>query len=246
MSERPACRRLALIGTAAALAAAANTSLYAGEPPSPTVLGLALHYDVQVAWIDAGNITMQLDQNGDRYSFSGTVATSRLMSRFFKWRGVFVAIGRIVQGFPRTDVYVLRGGDGIADETLISFAGVTTIHENDETKEVEQPPGSDFMSVTFLAPHCVPETTLHDGEHLYRLLLDDWAVVQLMRPPPHYQGPSTRCDYLFRYTDGSTRRVSLWMAQWQGRRLPVRVRVRVPLLPDGFLHLRTTRPREGS
>ena len=206
-----------------------------------------MHYDAEVAWINAGEISMWLGQRGDSYSFSGSVTTSRLMSRFIKWGGVFVATGRMVEGFPHTEAYMLWGGDGTEDEKLISFAGVTTIQEDGETKAVEQPPGSDFMSVTFLAPHCVATTTLHDGEHLYRLLLESQVEnVQLNRLPPYYRGPSTRCDYWFSYRDGTTRRISLWMAEWQGRRLPVRVRVRVPLLPDGFLHLRTEPDADGA
>lgn len=209
----------------------------AGEPQSP--IHMTLHYDVQVAWIQAGEIAMRLDESADRYLLSGTVTTTPLMDRFFRWRGQFVSAGRHGDGFPRTDIYLLWGDDGEHQETSVSFGGKTNITTSDgESEEVDMPPGSDFMSVTFLAPHCLVDATLHDGEDLYYLQLTHASEEQLELKPPYFTGWSQRCDYKFRFDDGSTRRVSLWMAEWQGKRLPVRVRVRIPLLPDGVLQLR--------
>ena len=208
---------------------------------------LQLHYDIEVAWIDAGEIVMRLSRDDDRYTLSGRVATSRMMDRLFRWRGRFVAAGRMAAGMPRTNAYLLWGDDGEEQETLVSFGGETTIvKSHGETVVRPQPPGSDFMSMTFLAPHCLEETTLHDGDDLYRLVLEGQAnAVQLTHRSPYYTGVADRCDYRFRYTNGRTRRLSLWVARWQGERLPVRVRVRFPLLPDGNLLLRTE-PDDGS
>ena len=202
---------------------------------------MQLRYDIQVAWIDAGTIVMRLTQNGERYMLSGRVATSRLMDRFFKWRGRFIATGRMADNFPHTDSYMLWGDDGEVQETLFASAGKTIIVQSPGgSEQLDMPPGSDFMSVTFLAPHCMEETTLHDGEDLYHLFLERPATqVQLAHKAPYYQGPTDRCDYRFQYTDGRTRRLSLWVAHWQGERVPVRIRVRFPLLPDGNLFLRT-------
>ena len=209
---------------------------------------LMLHYDLQVAWMNAGEIVMRLSRDGERYALSGSVATSRLMDRFFRWRGRFISTGRMAAGFPRTDAYMLWGDDGERHETLLSFAGKTTIMKSDEPSEqFEQPPGSDFMSVTFLAPHCLQETTLHDGERVYRLFAERPATeARIRHRSPYYEGLSERCDYRFRYTDGRTRRLSLWVARWQGERLPVRIRVRFPLLPDGVLLLRTASRTEAN
>ena len=117
---------------------------------------LQLHYDIEVAWIDAGEIVMRLSRNGERYTLSGRVATSRMMDRFFRWRGRFVATGRMAAGMPSTDAYLLWGDDGEEQETLLSFGGKTNIvRSTGEALERPQPPGSDFMSMTFLAPHCL-------------------------------------------------------------------------------------------
>lgn len=206
----------------------------------PRAAALTLRYDVQVAWIQAGEIAMQFTQTGDRYALSGTVATSPFMDRLFKWRGRFVATGRFHGDVPHSDTYLLWGSDGEREERSITFGGRTVITTSrGESRDIPQPPGSDFMSVTFLAPHCLVDTTLHDGEDLYHLQLVRASDETLALRPPYYADATQRCDYKFRYDDGSIRRVSLWMGYWQGRRLPVRVRVRIPLLPDGVMHLRT-------
>ena len=235
------------VATAAWMALTMPFAASAGEPAQDDGAAMAyteLRYDIKVAWIDAGEIAMQLSREGDRYALLGTVATSRLMDRFFKWHGRFVSIGRFEGGFPHTNTYMLWGEGEKKRETVISSGGATTIQSSDGgTREVPQPPGSDLMAVTFLAPHCLQETTLHDGEHLYRLRLEHSVARESLPQRRHYySAPSQRCDYRFTYSDGSTRRLSLWIGTWQDRRMPVRLRVRVPLLPDGNVFLRTSDP----
>lgn len=229
--------------TLARLALLAAIAWFGAAPAAaeaPATAPLWLRYDIQIAWIPAGEVVMSLTEHDDRYALSGTVATSRLMERFFFWHGRFVSTGRYQNGFPRTDAYMLWGRDDDGLETLLSFGGKTTIRSPGRSQRIiAQPPGSDFMSVTFLGPHCMAETTLHDGKRIYALRLDRIVESQtLERHPPHYAGQARRCDYRFRYPSGAARRLSLWVAPWQGRDLLVRMRVRIPLLPDALLHLR--------
>ena len=200
-----------------------------------------VRYDAQVAWFHAGTISMTLDGYDDRYELSGVVSTSGAMNRVFKWRGRFAATGRMVGGFPTTKAYLLLEDDGETREVLLAFGDKTTIHAtNDESEELPVPPGSDLMSVMFLAPHCLGETTVHDGEDAYRIVPERTSERNLNQRSRYYSGPTLRCDYRFRYVDGSTRRVSVWIAE-NGSRFPVRVQLRVPLLPDGVLRLRVDR-----
>lgn len=236
-------RRRGRAGLASVLLAASAVGLTLATAADSPPADMNLHYDVQVAWIQAGQIILRFSPGDDRYTLSGTVTTSRFMDRFFKWRGRFVATGRFSDSFPRTETYLLWGDNGKRQETLILRGDTTRITTSEgESRQLERPPGSDFMSVTFLAPHCLPSTTLHDGEDLYYLRLVREGDERLSLRPPFHSGPSQRCDYEFRYDDGTMRRVSLWMADWQGRRLPVRVRVRIPLLPDGVMNLRLDSP----
>lgn len=200
-----------------------------------------VRYDAQVAWFHAGTISMTLDGYGDRYELSGVVSTSGAMNRVFKWRGRFAATGRMVEGFPTTKAYLLLEDDGETREVLLAFGDKTTIHAtDDESEELPVPPGSDLMSVMFLAPHCLGETTVHDGEDAYRIVPERTSERNLNQRSRYYSGPTVRCDYRFRYVDGSTRRVSVWIAE-NGSRFPVRVQLRVPFLPDGVLRLRVDR-----
>ena len=200
-----------------------------------------VRYDAQVAWFHAGTISMTLDGYGDRYELSGVVSTSGAMNRVFKWRGRFAATGRMVEGFPTTEAYLLLEDDGETREVLLAFGDKTTIHAtDDESEELPVPPGSDLMSVMFLAPHCLGETTVHDGEDAYHIVPEHTSERNLNQRSRYYSGPTLRCDYRFRYVDGSTRRVSVWIAE-NGSRFPVRVQLRVPLLPDGVLRLRVER-----
>lgn len=202
-----------------------------------------LQYDAQVAWFHAGTIRMTLEEDGDRYELSGLVTTSGAMNRLFKWRGQFAATGRFVDGSPVTNAYLLLEDDGETREVLLAFGDKTTIHAtDDESEEHPVPPGSDLMSVMFLAPHCLGETIVHDGEDAYRIVPERTSTRHLNQKARYFSGPTVRCDYRFRYVDGSTRRVSFWIPDVQGPRFPVRIQVRVPLLPDGILRLRLDRP----
>ncbi|MCY3838533.1 MAG: DUF3108 domain-containing protein [Gammaproteobacteria bacterium] len=198
-----------------------------------------LRYDAQVAWFHAGTIEMTLREDESRYELSGEVTTSGAANRLFKWRGQFAATGRFVQGFPTTKAYFLLEDDGDQREFLLAFGDKTTIHAtDDESEELPAPPGSDLMSVIFLAPHCLGETTVHDGEDAYRLVPERRTERVLRQRPRYFSGPTTRCDYRFRYDDGSIRRASIWLSDTGAPRFPVRIQIRVPFLPDGILRLR--------
>lgn len=205
-----------------------------------------LLYDAQVAWFHAGTIDMTFQHNASRYELSGVVTTSGAMNRLFTWRGQFAATGRFVEGFPTTNAYLLLEDDGEKREVLFAFGDKTTIHAtDDESEELPVPPGSDLMSVMFLAPHCLGETTVHDGEDAYRIVPERISERNLRQSSRYFSGPTKRCDYRFRYDDGSTRRVSIWLSNTGEPRFPVRIQLRVPLLPDGILRLRVATPGTG-
>ena len=113
------------------------------------------------------------------------------MNRVFKWRGRFAATGRMVEGFPTTEAYLLLEDDGETREVLLAFGDKTTIHAtDDESEELPVPPGSDLMSVMFLAPHCLGETTVHDGEDAYRIVPERTTERNLNQRSRYYSGPT--------------------------------------------------------
>lgn len=218
--------------------AALALSLLGAGAPAPGE-ALQLRYDVRVAWLNAGELRTDLLTRAERYELSGAIATSGVMDRLFKWRGTFAAAGRMEDGYPRTTAYLLFEDDGKGREMVLATRRETTIHATGrKSKTLPAPQGSDLMSVLFLAPHCLAEARVHDGEDPYRIRLARTAEQSLRQPERYYSGPTERCDYRFRYEDGTVRRISLWMADLGHGRVPVRIRVRVPLLPDVLLRLR--------
>ena len=205
-----------------------------------TALAEELRYDAQVAWLDAGTVELRIERFGDRYELGGLVETSGAMNRFFRWQGRFAATGRFVDGYPTTSAYLLLEDDGETREVLLALPDKTTIHATDRpSEEVARPPGSDLMSVTFLASHCLADgTVVHDGEDVYRVDLLSTGDDVLRGPPPSYAGPAKRCRYRFQEEGRRPRRITVWVAETGGRELPVRIRIRVPVFPDGVLRLR--------
>ena len=217
--------------------ALALSLLAAGAPAQGQAL--QLRYDVRVAWLNAGQLRADLLTRAQGYELSGAITTSGVMDRLFKWRGTFAAAGRMEDGYPRTTAYLLFEDDGKGREMVLATPQETTIHATGRKSEtLPAPQGSDLMSVLFLAPHCLAEARVHDGEDPYHIRLARAAEQSLRQPGRYYSGPTERCDYRFRYEDGTVRRISLWMADLGHRRVPVRIRVRVPLLPDVLLRLR--------
>ncbi|MCE2462118.1 MAG: DUF3108 domain-containing protein [Pseudomonadales bacterium] len=236
------CRCLSVAALAAVAAAEGTAVAEEAAPAEAAASTTEMHYDAQVAWFHAGTIEMTLQEHEDRYDLSGMVTTSGAMNRLFKWRGQFAATGRFVEGMPRTNAYLLLEDDGATREVLLAFGDKTTIHAtDDESEELPIPPGSDLMSIMFLAPHCLGTTTVHDGEDAYTIVPERTSERKLNQRSRYYSGPTVRCDYRFRYVDGSTRRVSVWMADARSPRFPVRIQIRVPLLPDGILRMRIDR-----
>ncbi len=234
--RRPPSRRWPAGGHRLMLAVA---TLLAAVLLDQELLGQELRYDAQVAWIKAGNIDLSLHRWGDRYELSGAVKTSKAMDRFFKWRGRLAATGHLVDDYPHTEAYLLLTDNGKNRKMLLAFNNRTTIHGSDrKSREVKQPPGSDLMSVAFLATHCLIDTVVHDGDEVYQLTLERATDRYLRQRRPYYSGPSRRCDYRVRYEGGKRRYFSLWVSTRTGRPLPVRLRIRIPLLPDGLLRLR--------
>lgn len=201
-------------------------------------------YDASIAWLSAGHLAVRYDRWPERYELHGNVWPSRAMSRFMHWEGSFAAVGQFVDTYPRGHAYLLFENDDGEREVLLAVAGETHIlRDRDElgelppTEVVPQPEGSDLMSVVLLASHCVDQTVMHDGEDLYRVKLLARDERTLAQEAPYYSGPAIRCRY--RITgDSRSRKASVWIADDNALRWPVRIQLQIPMFPDGLLRLR--------
>ena len=216
-----------------------KVALVAAALLAPTAGAKDLHYDARVGWLDAGTIDITFTREGASYELSGSVRVRGAIAQLLRWRGWFAATGQFDGDWPQTDAYLWMEDSRGEREMLLSHGTRTVLHgSHRDSEELEGPPGSDIMSVLFLAPHCLDGAMVHDGEDPYRIHLSRSARIEIKQRPPWYSGAGLRCDYDFRYRDGSTRRVSLWVGEVHGEPWPVRIRVRVPLRPDGLLRLR--------
>lgn len=199
-------------------------------------------YDARMAFIRAGQLRLHLKRDGDAYEVAGHFKTSRAMSTYYTWNGVFAAVGTW-QGFgPVTTAYMSRtsGKDDDLKIVLTYPTGTRVLDGPDEEFEtVDRPGGIDLISALFFNPGCYRGGQVHDGEDAYQLTLRQEKKRELRRRAGYYSGPVLSCDYGVVDHKGRKRRVQVSLAEVNGHMVAVQVRARIPLLPDAIFHLRT-------
>ena len=207
-----------------------------------------LVYDARIAWIKAGNLDASICLGGVNYALTGTLQTRGPIEKFIKWRGEYSAVGQIVDDLPKTDTYLVIENNPRKKKRKVVFTDsrTTLIHQEGRTLvEHAAPPGADLISALLLSQFCRNSMAVHDGEEAYEIeLADRIEGVRLRQRSPYYTGATDLCRYRLGYKSGKTRRIDVWLADQGSRRFPVRIRVRVPLFPDGVLNLRACRGSE--
>tara|TARA_B100000586_G_scaffold48548_2_gene32061 strand:+ start:9068 stop:9757 length:690 start_codon:yes stop_codon:yes gene_type:complete len=202
----------------------------------------SLVYDARVGFLSAGRLEVNMALSKGRYELFGDVRTSGAIERFFRWRGKFAAVGFMVEEKPRTRAYLLFEERKNSRKVTLAAHGKTTIHRPAaESREVQYPRGSDLMSVLFLTDHCFDSAWVHDGEDAYEVVLTASRKRSVDQGRAYFRGSTQLCRYRFNYEKGEQRGLDVWLGLHGDRWLPVRIRVRVPLRPDGLLKLRTRR-----
>ncbi len=202
----------------------------------------SLVYDARIGFLSAGTLEVNMVLSKGRYELFGDVRTSGAIERFFRWRGKFAAVGFMVEEKPRTRAYLLFEERKSSRMVTLAAHGKTTIHRPaGKSREVQYPRGSDLMSVMFLTDHCFDSAWVHDGEDAYEVVLTSSRKRSLDQGRAYFRGSTQLCRYRFNYEKGEQRGLDVWLGQHGDRRVPVRIRVRVPLRPDALLRLRTGR-----
>ena len=65
-------------------------------------------YDARMAFLNAGKLALELNRFDDEYEVSGEFQTSRGMSAYYNWNGIFVATGKWEGHGPVTKAYMSR------------------------------------------------------------------------------------------------------------------------------------------
>ena len=202
----------------------------------------SLVYDARVGIFEAGTMTAQLVRDTNEYQLFGALETSGPISRFISWRGRYAAKGILIDKQPETHTYLLfeEYPDDDELEVVMTHKGSTHIYERGkEPKVTLSPEGIDVMSALILMPNCRDDLLVHDGEDTYTLkLVGEKSDQHIRQGRNHYSGLTHLCKYRFVYESGHVRKIDIWLATVGNDVVPARIRIRVPVLPDGLLKLR--------
>ena len=197
-----------------------------------------LLFDARVGWLSAGTLSVSFEIDNSSYEMLGDIQTSGSIEKFLRWRGRFAATGNIIDGAPYSNAYLLIADSDRKRTITFATAGMTTIHKSSEESEaLDAPQGTDLMSVLILSTACFEKRTVHDGEDAYDVVLNDVQSSFLRQGRKFVSGQAIICNYRFFDNKGGRRKVSIWLVEWNGRMVPARIQVRLPLRPDGILKL---------
>lgn len=198
-------------------------------------------YDARMAFLKAGELSLGLRREGGGYEVLGEFKTSRAMSAYYTWNGVFAAVGKWRPWGPVTTAYMARTSGKDADlKVVLTYPNGTRVLEGaDETfQSVERPGGIDLISALFFNPGCYAQGLVHDGEDNYDLSLRSEKHHELKGGRAYYSGAVVSCDYSVQDHKQRKRRVVVSLAEIDGSMMAVQVRAKIPFLPDAVFRLR--------
>ena len=205
----------------------------------------SLIYDGRVGPIKVGILEAHLVIKGPSYELDGKITGAGPIARLLDWKGEFAAKGVFEQGNPVTTAYLLMELDEKDGEeerkTILIYDSTVVITETGKPRvEREKPRGDDMMTAIFANSECRDEMLVHDGEDPFVIKLWKQKNDQKLRQGKnYYSGLAEMCRYKFIYDENEVRKVDIWLAEIQGRKVPVRLAFRIPVIPDGVFKLRT-------
>ncbi len=233
-------RYLGLFVYSVALLAAALQAAYAAESEQP----LATHvfeYDASAGFLDAGTLTLELVEFKDKYEILGRFKSSRALSKYYTWNGLFAAKGHWQDGARQTDSYFVRseGSDDHFKMVILSKREVRLLE--DLTKEFEtlaRPGGTDLISGLFFSPGCFKGKLLHDGEDFYPVKTIKIKRAKLDQSDRYVSGKARECIY--RVSDRKRRKRKIYVTQVerQGITVAAKIRIGISFFPDPTFRLR--------
>jgi hypothetical protein len=215
--------------------------------PSP-LAAEAYAYDARVAWINAGELSLQVTRDRQEYEFTGSFKTSREMSAYYTWNGIFAGVGRWGRFGPTSDAYLARTVSKDTDLKIVVMSrdGVRRLDGlGSDFESVTKPAGNDLISALFFSPQCQSDGLVHDGEDEYSLTLRSQQSRDMDDGDDYYEGIVTDCEYLVTDRRERKRKVIVSLAEIDGQMMAVRVRAKIPIWPDPIFRLKTPRPANG-
>ncbi len=201
-------------------------------------------YDGNVGPVRVGLLEVELQITDDAYEMEGEIAGAGPIKRLLNWRGTFTAGGTFADERPVTSSYFFEQDEvrrKKKEVKRVTVSGpVTRITETDkEDLEFPTPPGNDMMTAILLDPSCDEAKDVHDGENSFILELYATKPERNVKQGRNYwTGTADLCRYKVMVDGKEMRKLDLWIGEVDGRLAPVRIGVRIPLIPDGVFKLR--------
>jgi len=198
-------------------------------------------YDARMAFLKAGELELNLNRFGQQYEVAGEFQTSRAMSNYYSWNGIFAATGRWEGQGPVTTAYMSRTVSKDEDLKIVlnTEEGARLLKgPKADFENIEKPAGIDLISALFFSPSCYKGGLVHDGEDAYRLELRQEKLQKMMGGKDYYQGEVTNCHYHVRDHKDRKRQVVVSLAEVGDTTVAVQVRAKIPVLPDAVFKLK--------
>ena len=220
------------------------TTIFASVHAADSELPIAKHvfeYDVSIGYLDAGVLTLELEQFSDKYEILGRFKSSRALSKYYTWNGLFAAKGHMQDRVQRTDGYFVRseGSDEHFKMVVLSKVDVRIIEGRDKDLEtLPHPGGIDLISGLFFNPSCYQGQLLHDGEDAYPVKLVKTKATKLASSDRYVSGNARECIYRLSDRKGRKRKIYVTQAEERNVMVAAKIRIGVSWFPDPTFALR--------
>ena len=205
---------------------------------------IELFYDVNLGLFRVGETELKLTTTAATYKLEGVLDTKGALGNLLKLHGEFTAEGTLENQLPVTQAFEIIEENKKKEERKVVrvMDNRTTIERTGKDDwEFDTPKGNDFMTTLFAYSSCQDEMRVFDEDESFIVRLkeqiEDRKVSQGRK---FFSGLTTLCQYEFIYEDDETRRVDIWYGEFQGRIVPIRLQIRIAVLPDGIFRLRKT------
>ena len=226
---------LALLASATLFSSVVSAEVYVGE----------YRYDARMSFLKAGELALNFNRFGNEYEVAGEFQTSRAMSNYYSWNGIFAARGRWEAQGPVTAAYMSRTVSKDDDLKIVvnSESGARRLDgPRRDFESIDKPQGNDLISALFFSPSCYRGGVVHDGEDAYELNLRSEKTQHYNGGPEYYRGEVVNCEYTVVDHKDRKRRLVVSLAQVGDTTMAVQLRAKIPVLPDAVFKLRLPAP----
>ena len=198
-------------------------------------------YDASVGFLDAGTLTLELTEFKDKYEVLGRFKSSRALSKYYTWNGLFAAKGHWEEGARQTDGYFVRseGSDDHFKMVILSKREVRLLEViGEDFDTIARPGGTDLISGLFFSPGCYKNKLLHDGEDFYPVKTVKIKSIKLASSDFYVSGEAQECTYQVSDRKQRRRKIYVTQTQHQGTTVAAKIRIAISLFPDPTFRLR--------